>query len=439
MIDRRDFLHRVGRATAFVAAAPWLRAQPRAGAFAIRREVFLPSPAKGVTVLASSRYTRRDGVELCARHSHMSRSDTADRIFVRYSDDNGRSWSETNEIPTVQRRGDATFRRSATGSLVDPRSGALVELRNEGVFADDTPLGRLRGWTISYAVSEDGGRSWAVAEPVIHRGAGFSAEHPLPGVWHGKNCAYIGDMGSAPLALGDGTILAPMQVVPLGDDGKFHNPTGGYTYTHAAVLRGRWAGGQAKKIEWEMSAVVRGDPAISTRGMIEPTIAELADGRLLMVLRGSNEKKPSLFAGKWAAFSTDGGRTWSEPRAWTFADGQRFHSPSACSQLLAHSSGRLFWLGNITPANPNGNRPRYPFVIGEVDRRTGLLRRETLTTIDDRGAGDGELLALSNFLAREDRSSGEIVLHMSRQGAKSVGTRHDFTADAFVYRIALTP
>jgi hypothetical protein len=156
-----------------------------------------------------------------------------------------------------------------------------------------------------------------------------------------------------------------------------------------------------------------------------------------MVMRGSNDKNPQAFGGKWASFSKDAGRTWTSPQLWTYTDGARFYSPSACSQLVPHSSGRLFWLGNITPKNSEGNRPRYPFMIGEVDRQSGLLRKETVTVIDDRGPDDGELLALSNFFAREDRETHEIVVHMSRQGTKSTARKADFTADAFLYRIAV--
>ena len=433
MIDRRNFLR--GLLAAGMAPYGASRGHAATPAFRVRRDVFLPTPQAGVSVIATSHYTRREGAELCGLHRHMSRSDTSDRVFVRYSPNHGRTWSEATERMTVEQRTGGVFRRTTAAMIVDPKSGALIEFGNEGLFSDDTPLGRLRYYFVRYAVSKDAGRTWVVEEPVIHRGAGFSAEHPLPGVWRGKNCAYLGDTTCTPLFLADGTLLQPIQVVPLGDDGKFFNPGGGYTYTHAAVLRGRW--NPAGRLDWEMSSVVRGDPALSNRGMIEPTIAELTGGRLLMVLRGSNDRKPEVFAGKWAAFSEDSGQTWSEPRYWTFTDGERFHSPSACSQLLAHSSGRLFWLGNLTPANPNGNRPRYPFVIGEVDKATGLLRRESVTTIDDRGPGAGELLALSNFFAREDRETREIVLHMSRLGAKSTSKKADFTAAAFLYRIAV--
>ena len=41
------------------------------------------------------------------------------------------------------------------------------------------------------------------------------------------------------------------------------------------------------------------------------------------------------------------------------------------------------WI-NITAANPRGNRPRYPFCIGEVDRSSGLLLKPTVRVVDDR-------------------------------------------------------
>jgi hypothetical protein len=437
-ITRREFVHRLASATglgAWATLTPWSRAAEPRRAFTVRREVFLKSPAPGTGIGAFSYYTRPTGLELISRHNYATRSDTSDRAFRRFSPDNGRTWSANDETFTVEHRPGGTFRRSVSSGLVDPSTGALVEFRIEGLFEKDQPLDRLRGYAITHALSHDGGRTWAHEAPVIHHGEEFTEEHPLPGVWRGKNCAFIGDHSCAPIALRDGALLLPIQVVPLGPDGKLFNPGGGYTFTAAAVLRGAWTAG--KTLRWEMSALVEADPALSTRGMIEPTVAELADGRLIMVMRGSNDKKPEAFGGKWVSFSRDAGRTWTAPKLWTYDDATPFHSPSACSQLLAHSSGRLFWLGNITPKNPAGNRPRYPFVIGEVDRRNGLLRQDTVTVVDDREPGDGELLALSNFFAHEDRETHEIVLHMSRQGAKSTAKKADFTADAFLYRIGV--
>ena len=169
--------------------------------------------------------------------------------------------------------------------------------------------------------------------------------------------------------------------------------------------------------------------------MDEPTFAVLADGRVMAVLRGSNGGKPALPGLRWVAYSSDAGRTWTSPQPWTYTEGGDFYSPSACSQLVQHSSGRLFWIGNIAPTNPSGNRPRYPLVIGEVDRASGLLRRDTVRAIDDRGPDDTEQLMLSNFCAREDRSTREVVVHLTRLFARSVAPALDWTADAWVYRV----
>jgi hypothetical protein len=431
-MKRRSFLAAVTTAASVINCGIRARAAERSRRFRARRELFLPSPAAGVAVLASSYYTRPTGVDLLCRHHYMSRSDTSDRALLRFSHDNGRSWSEVIEVAAAEQRDGGTFRRSAATKLIDPTTGWLIEFRIQGLFPKDEPLARLRGWSIHYAISKDAGRSWVEEAPVIHQGAEYSEAHPLPGVWHGKNCAYIGDIASVPIALTDGTLIVPIQIVPLAADGTLFNPAGGYTYTQAAVLRGRWVRGS---LQWELSSPVEADPELSTRGMIEPTVGALDDGRLLMVMRGSNDRKPAVFGGRWASFSSDGGRTWTKPAYWTYEDEQRFYSPSACSQLLRHSSGRLFWLGNITPRNPVGNRPRYPFVLGEVNRASGRLRKDTVSVMDDREPGDGELLTLSNFLAREDRETGEIVLHMSRLGTRSTAVKADFTASAFLYRI----
>src|SRR5205085_2742639 len=83
----------------------------------------------------------------------------------------------------------------------------------------------------------------------------------------------------------------------------------------------------------------------------------------IMVLRGSNDKNPSLPGYKWVSYSSDGGFRWTEPKPWTYRTGVPFFSPSACSQLLQHSNGKLYWLGHINKTNPRGNRPRYPVYV----------------------------------------------------------------------------
>ena len=393
----------------------------------IRRELFAAAPARGVAVMAYAFYTRPDGGEMISIEERWSRSDTVDVAFVRRSSNYGRTWSEPIEVRTGEKRTDGMLRRHPRAGYVDP-GGRYVEFWIEGVLPSDDPLEGLRNWNIYYRVSHDGGRNFGPPRQVVHAGPEFDARHPLPGVWTGKNCVMLGDMPCVAVTAPGRRILLPAQITPLGPGGKLSNPGGGYTYTDAAVLVGTWRGDQ---IEWDMSDLVRGDPARSTRGMDEGTLGFLSDGRVLMVLRGSNDRHPEVPGYRWHSISRDGGRRWTAPEPWTYDDGERFFSPSSCSQVVRHSSGRLFWLGNIVPENPRGNRPRYPFVIGEVDARAGLLQLSTVRTIDTLQPGEDPVLSLSNFYAREDRQTHAIAVHMTRLFAGS----GPWSGDAFVYYV----
>jgi hypothetical protein len=409
----------------FLGAATALAAPP-----SVRREVFLRSPGKGTAVMAHAVYSAARGGDMLSFETRMSRSDTADVVFVRRSPDHGRTWGPPEERPTREARPDGTLRRHMGGGWVDPATGRYLEFRTQGVLPTDNPLEGMSHWNIWYRVSEDGGRTFTPLAQLIHEGRDFDAAHPLPGVYTGKSCVMLGDLTCRPVARQDGAILLPAQVTPLTPEGKLYNPTNGHTYTDAVVLTGRWRG---NRLAWTMSPPIQGDPARSTRGMVEPTLAWLDGGRLLNVLRGSNDRNPKLPSHKWAVWSTDGGATFTKPAPWTYSDGEPFFSPSACSQLLEHSSGRIFWLGNLLPQNPAGNRPRYPFVIGEVDRKSGLLHRNSVRTLDDLQPGESNLLTLSNFLAREDRQTREICLHMTRLFAHADG----WLGDAYLYRISI--
>jgi hypothetical protein len=239
----------------------------------------------------------------------------------------------------------------------------------------------------------------------------------------------LGDVSSVPINVGS-SILIPAVATPLDAKGRLYNPTGGYTYTDALVLHGNWHG---NRLLWRASDPIKGDPARATRGMDEPTLERLRDGRLLLILRGSNDRNPTLPAYRWASWSTDGGIHWTSPQPWTYHDTTPFFSPSAGSQLLRHSNGRLYWIGHISPVNPRGNRPRYPLYLGEVSDQSGLLLRESLIKIDDRQPGDDETLMIYSIYAREDRRTRAIAIHASR----IVTPGGVFDGDAMLYRIQL--
>ena len=105
--------------------------------------------------------------------------------------------------------------------------------------------------------------------------------------------------------------------------------------------------------------------------------------------------------------------------------------------MIPWVDGRLLWAGNICAANPSGNRPRYPLVVGEVDRENGLLIRESVQTVDDRQADDDEMLTLSNFYARADRETGELLLHYPRFFARGYEGQRRWTTDLSLTRVGV--
>ena len=410
---------------------------PRAAGKArvLSKDVFIASPKKGTAIFGASYYTKLDSSDLMSVHRHTSRSDTVDVAYIRLSDDNGQSWSETTEWATKFDHPNGTGRRHPRGGYVDPNNGKYLTVWTEGILPTDDPLEGLKQWTLHYSVSEDGGRTRAISEQIIHAGDAYDATNHMPGITVGKNCLMIGDLGQRPLTRSDGVIMLPVQSSPVGPDGEYFNPGAGYTYTDCMMLFGTWK--SDGHLSWTASERLEGDPNRTTRGLVEPTIAELTDGSILMVMRGSNDVRREWPGYKWYSKSYDGGMTWTKAEPWTYSNGTPFYSPSATSQLIPHSDGRLLWMGNISEENSKGNSPRYPIVIGEVDLKTGLLIRDSVANIDDRQSNESPYLTLSNFYAREERGSGHLLLHMTRLFAQNFREdgNTDWTADSLLYRI----
>jgi len=354
-----------------------------------------------------------------------------------FSPDNGRTWQAFTAQPDFDSKLPFGYRREPFPLFVDPSNGRVISIRNSmdtpGVDPEQIePPIALETYYLRYRVSTDGGRTYLCDEPIVHRGGGYTPEHPFDGITKGKNALFMGDCGSRLMRTRAGKILVPAQACVLGNDGKLANPGGGFTYTNVRVLIGTWQ--PDHRLQWEAADPVQVDPSLSTRGMIEPTIAEMPDGRLLMVMRGANggSKDPDhkIPAYKWFSLSTDGGYHWTPPQPWKYSDNSPFFSPGSMSQLLAHSNGKTYWIGNISKENPRGNAPRFPLVAGEVDHETMMLKRDSILVIDDLRPDDNSGVELSPHAATfEDRETADLVLPMLRHtgGYKS--------SEPYVYRI----
>jgi len=153
---------------------------------------------------------------------------------------------------------------------------------------------------------------------------------------------------------------------------------------------------------------------LSTRGLDEQTIAEMPDGKLLLVMRGSNAGNPAIPGRKWYSISSDSGYTWSQPLPWTYDDGTPFYSGANPSHIVVHSSGKYFWFGNLSKTNPDGNHPRNTMHAALIDPETCPLVHSSVIEVDSLNPEAPRSTQLLNPYAFEDRVSGRVVVYFSR-------------------------
>jgi len=403
----------------------------------VEREVFFPT-REGVRMNGASFYAKSEGLEKLRYRSEQTASDKADNMEISRSVDNGKTWSSPEEIIVVKKTTEGIMRRIIRPGWIDPATGNLLIMDRVIIGKTDSVLARFgRGTTMGYIVSRDGWRTETVRETVEPGNVKRMEDGLLKDERYPKQPIFsmmYGDRTGQLIRNGKGEILQPVQLVLFDPEGKkLYNPGKAYTFTQAAVLIGEPR--KDHRIDWTISSRVELELDRSTRGAIEPTLAKLADGRILMVVRGSNDRSAKKIPGyKWFSISEDGGHIWGDFKPWTYTNGENFYSPSSCSQLVQHSNGNTYWLGNITPKNPTGNLPRWPFVIGQVDSKSGLLMKETVVTVDEPQKDDNTRMMLSNFFAYEDRDSNEILLHLNRTFSKGV---NNWTTPAYLYRIAV--
>ena len=406
-------------------------------------ELLLTAPDDTTAIFSNCTYSRSTGTELVLSYFYERVSDVADETLYRWSEGNARTWSDPVKVGEQLELTAQPLLTLPSGPYVgghaNPFRPERLVLGTARVLPEgmdpDVPQSYWTQTGLTFALSTDDGRTLAPARPLVKQGAGSTEQHPFDGLYLGRNQVYALHRA---LFLDADTVLVPAELSVLGEDGALYNPHG-WDFAQVVVLIGRR---QGDTFGWDSSAPIRLDAFTeSTRGLNEPTLGRLADGGIIMVLRGSNSFLPALPSRKWLSVSADEGQTWSYPQPWTYDDGDAFLSPSSISHLVRHSSGRLFWFGNICPENADGNSPRYPLVVGEVDLRAGLLRRDTVTTIADRTPDKSPQIQYSNFSVYEDREAGEFVLDVTHYVPSGKPNRRQtaeaWTGNVYRYRIAV--
>jgi hypothetical protein len=408
-------------------AAPWLTNMPIALA---KKELYIEHPAPRVAPLAALHYVG-SGLDLREVRGLERTSDVGERIQARWSTNNGRTWSAFTDVQPSNkiRYGGTDVWEGETVATHDPASGLLVQswlrqIEVRGVYHNFTYV----------RTSADQGRTWDTPVQLRYEpGAAFDPANPVAAEFLNHNEGYP---GNNLLVRSDRSILLCLAHANApGDPRNDSRP-----WRMGSVLfTGRWDL-TARRHHWSPGARVETSPEISARGLMEPEVAELRDGRLLVVWRGSTEgwdgsvaKAPGR---KLFSVSADSGRTLSPPAEFKFDDGSSFFSPSSFHRMIRHSvTGRLYWLGNICPNPPAGNSPRHPLVIAEVDETIPALVRRTVTAIDERQPGQGDI-QFSNFSLLEDRLTHDLILHLTTYGQQP-GPADWATADNFRYTVVL--
>jgi len=99
---------------------------------------------------------------------------------------------------------------------------------------------------------------------------------------------------------------------------------------------------------------------------------------------------------------------------------------------------KIYWIGNlcIEEVRPNGNWPRTPLVIAEINEEPFSIKRDTIRIIDRQQEGEPPQLQLSNFRFYQDRENGDIVLFLSRYAEN--GYENWMKANYYRYRIKIS-
>ena len=402
-------------------AAPWTTNAP---IVTVKQELYVKQPREGVAANIWTFYVGPD-LQRVELHSSEAASDVWTERKRRFSYDNGRTWTDFEPISSTafQVKGVTVWEWDWADPVYDPASGLLVRLWNRQLLVD----GKWQMFAY-YRTSGDSGRTWS--EPTLLKyepGDDFDPADPLRETFLRNNQAQPGfvirlrESGKLVVA----ACLANAPDDPENDERAWK--------LGALCWVGEWDADR-QKYRWTAGERVQIAPDLSSRGLLEADLAELNDGRIIVVWRGSNTATTP--GRKWFSLSSDGGLTLTTPAEWKYDDGSRFYSPSSYHRLVRHSvTDKLYWLGNICTEPPDGNSPRYPLVIAEVDEQSAALKKATVTRVDDRQPDQGPALQLSNFSFFENRESHEFEVYLTKYGEDANDWRN---AGVYKYRLGLT-
>lgn len=383
------------------------------------REVFARPDDRGRPVATGFvTYISNDRPVLMHCYGREDYSDGYDDYVVMKSYDNGRTWTQPEIFLKSYLVKGGRMRYAETAAFFDPNIQKLLIISDLHLYPDDK-LDVNASYDLVLNVYDPAKDKWS--SPTTLR-----FDDP-----------YVAVSFCFPIKTSKGRVIFPAQTNLLGEDGKPFHYKG--CWSPAGVIKfiiGDYQDGGS--IKWHLSSPIFPDLEKSSRGFYEPTVVELRNGHLAAILRGDNSMFPERPGYKWLTFSKDHGETWTEPVPLPCDKGEPIESSSTGSALFRSiKTGRLYWMGNlcIDGVRPNGNYPRTPLVIAEVQEEPFALKHDTITVIDRQAPGEPPEVQHSNFRFYQDRENGDLVLFLTRYAERS---RKDWMlANYYRYRVEI--
>jgi len=278
-------------------------------------------------------------------------------VLLSRSTDRGRTWEEAQVfLPAGEQA-------SALTSWFLIADGRIV------AFAASWPAEKgYTEWFYSRRVSADHGRTWSEPEPIslhqnracLHRSIMMSNGERLflGSIFDPRSRPLTGPIPELLKARSESEAAAVPAVEGEVGPGKFG------THRHGCCVFVNPDGEGREFIEY-------GCIANRPLGLLEPTVAEIGEGHLVMLMRAE-------WGGfLWRAESFDYGRTWME--AWE----TNIPNPTSLASLVRLSSGRIALIHNATGQKGIfGTRNPLSIWVSDDGLRTWTLQKDVLATAD---------------------------------------------------------
>jgi hypothetical protein len=385
----------------------------------LAKEVFIRHRDKRPVATGFVTYVSKTEPVLMHCHGWEDYSDGYDDYAVCVSRDNGQTWSE----PEVRWKSTVTpegrLRYAEPAAFSDPDKGKLIVLTDRVLYPKDK-LNVDADYTLVLDMYDARTGRWSERRELQFPGQRAPAMS-----------------FSFPIKTSRGRLLFPgmRRVVDAGGKSVHYRDCWAPVDEMVTVI-GEWT--QDGELAWRLGKPLNLAPERSSRGLDENALAELPDGRVAAICRGDNSMFPEKPGYKWLSFSRDDGETWSAPVPLPATGGEPIESGANGSALFRSLlNGKLYWLGNLAldGERANGNWPRSPLCLVEVQEEPFALKRDTIFMVDRRGPNDSARVQLSNFRFYQDRQTGELVIFLTRYGERSA--EQWMLADYYRYRVQM--